>query len=72
METHRVQVSIVPVADEWEVIISEGDRVAAIRFLIEEHARSFAGLQRVRLGLAPKTSRRPLHGEAGIIATCSM
>ena len=72
MENHSPRVSVIPVASEWEVVVSEGDREVAIKFLIEEHARVFADRQRARLGIAPKSNRGSLQGEAGIIATCAM
>jgi hypothetical protein len=66
------RVSVLPVAGEWQVSIEVKGRETVIYFLIEEHARSFAALQRRRLKLSPTHSTQTLEGEAGIIAISAM
>ena len=46
-------VTVLPNCDEWTVSVVEAGRTAIIHFLLEDHARSFASGQRVRLGIAP-------------------
>lgn len=45
-------VTVLPNRDEWKVSVVEAGRTAVIHFLLEAHARTFAGDQRVRLGIA--------------------
>jgi hypothetical protein len=70
--SHSAQVYVFPVAGEWQVSIEENGSEAVVHFLVEEHARSFAALQRRRLKLSPIPRRQTLEGEAGIIATSAM
>jgi hypothetical protein len=65
-------ISVIPVGQEWQVLIEENGREIVINFLIEEHARSFADSQRIRLKLLSPRRRKRLDGEAGIIATNAM
>ena len=66
------RVSVLPVAGEWQVLIDANGSETVIYFLIEEHARSFAALQRRRLKLSPTHRTQTLEGEAGIIAISAM
>jgi hypothetical protein len=70
--TSSATVSVWPAAGEWQVSIEENGKEAVFYFLLEEHARSFAALQRRRLKLSSSHSRKTLEGEAGIIATSAM
>jgi hypothetical protein len=65
-------ISVTPVGQEWQVLIEENGRETVINFLIEEHARSFADSQRIRLKLRAPRRRKGMDGEAGIIATNAM
>ena len=72
LSTSPAQVSVIPVGQEWQVLIEENGRETVINFLIEEHARSFADFQRRRLKLGSPRGTRNIEGEAGIIATNAM
>ena len=66
------KIKVFPVGQEWQVLIEENGRETVINFLIEEHARSFADSQRIRLKRRAPRRRKSMDGEAGIIATNAM